>query len=349
MAFRLKAKESVSDGIRRNVRRQIEKAHKHLGAKRKRYPRGASENATVPKKVRKCFKKVRAALRLMREELGDDVYRQENWCFRDAARLLSDARDADMLVEIVGKLIPLQFAEAVESGAFAKIHEALLANREEGRRVLDEDRAFAALEEVAKCALARLPDWRIERDGWAALESGLRRAYRTGRRALALAAENSSVINLHEWRKQAKHLMYQLELLDAAWTGSEKELGDQTQKLAQLLGNVHDLAVLRETLAADPTAYGGHRILKGVFAVIDRRREDLERHAFTFGRKLYKDSPKVFTSRIEAYWKAWAAEIEAARPPTRTRPAQGRKGGDAQEHRGARFLGIGRLRWRVST
>jgi len=309
MAFQLKAKESVSDGIRRNVRRQIEKALNHLGAKRKPHQRGASENEAVPKEVRKCFKKVRAALRLVREELNDDVYREENWCFRDAARPLSEVRDAEMLVETVDKLTRQQFTEAVESGAFAKIHEALLANQHEvTRRVLDEDRAFAAVEEVATRALARLPDWRIERDGRAALKSGLRRTYRTGHRALALAAENSSVENLHEWRKQAKYLWHQLQLLEAAWTGSEKELGDQTQKLSQLLGHDHDLAALRETLAADPLAYGGHHILKGVFAVIDRRREELKRQAFALGQKLYKDSPNVFTSRIEAYWKAWAAD-----------------------------------------
>jgi CHAD domain-containing protein len=184
------------------------------------------------------------------------------------------------------------------------------------------------VEEIATRALARLPDWRIERDDWAALESGLRRVYRTGHRALALAAENSSVENLHEWRKQAKYLWHQLQLLEAAWTGSDKELGDQTHRLSQLLGNDHDLAVLRETLAADPLAYGGHRILKGVFAVIDRRSQELERQAFALGRKLYKDPPKVFTSRIEAYWKAWAAEIEAAKPCTRNRTAQGRNVSD---------------------
>lgn len=299
MAFELKAKESVSDGIRRNVRREIENALNHLGAKMRPHQRGAWENEAVHE-VRKCFKKVRAALRLVREDLGDDVYREENWCFRDAARPLTKVRDAEMLVETLDKLTQ-QFAEVIESGAFAKIHEALLANlREVTRRVLDEDRAFAAVEEVATCALARLPDWRIERDGWAALESGLRRVYRTGHRALTLAVENSSVENLHEWRKQAKYLWHQLQLLEAAWTGSEKELVDQTHKLSQLLGDDHDLAVLRETLAADPLAYGGHRILKGVFAVIDRRREELERQAFALGRSVYKDSPKVFTSRIEA-------------------------------------------------
>ena len=325
MAFQLKANESVSDGIRRNVRGQIEKALKHLGAKRKPHQRGAAENEPDPKEVRKSFKKVRAALRLVREDLGNDVYREENLCFRDAGRLLREVRDAMVLVESADKLTSQEFPTSVEAGAFAKIREALLANQQEvTRRVLDEDRAVTAVEEVANRALARLPDWRIKRDGWAALERGLRRTYRTGHRALALAAENPTVLNLHECRKQARHLRGQLQLLEAAWTGSEKGLGDQTQKLSQLLGDDHDLAILRETLAADPLAYGGHRILKGVFAVIDRRREELERQAFTIGRKLYKDSPRVFTSRIEAYWKAWAAEIEAPKPPARSRQAQGR-------------------------
>ena len=81
---------------------------------------------------------------------------------------------------------------------------------------------------------------------------------------------------------------------------SEKELGDQTQELLQLLGDDHDLAILRETLAADPLAYGGHGVLKNVFAVIDRGREQLERQAFALGQEIYKDPPKVFTSRIEA-------------------------------------------------
>jgi CHAD domain-containing protein len=287
------------------VRSQIEKALDHVdpkkpGAKRKPHQRVAPENEAVPE-VRKCFKKVRAALRLVREDLGDDLYHEENFCFRDAARPLTEVRDAEVLIETADKLNQ-QFPGTIEPGAFEKIHEALLANRQEvTRRVLDEGRAFAAVEEVATRALARLPDWRIERDGWAAVESGLRRVYRAGHRALALAAEDSNVANLHEWRKQAKYLWHQLQLLGAAWTGSEKEMVDQTHKLSTLLGEDHDLAVLRETLAADPLAYGGHRILKGVFAVIDRRREELEQQAFALGREIYKDTPKVFTNRIEAW------------------------------------------------
>jgi len=302
MAFQLKVKEPVSDGITRNVRGQIEKARKYLGAKKKPHQGGAAANEAVLE-VRKCFKRVRAALRLVREELGDDLYREENWSFRDAARPLTEVRDSQVLVEIVDKLTQ-QFAEGIDSGAFAKIRETLLANQQQvTRRVLDEDKAFAAVQEVATGALARLSDWRLQRDGWAALESGLRRVYRTGHRALALAAEDSSVENLHELRKQAKYLWHQLQLLDATWTDNEKELVDQTHRLTALLGEDHDLAVLRVTLATDPLAYGGHRILKGVFAVIDRRREELERQAFALGEEVYKDSPKIFAGRIEAWMK----------------------------------------------
>ncbi len=323
MAFLLKAKESVSEGIMRNVKRQIKKALDRLGAESESHQRDASKDEAAPRDVRKRFKKVRAALRLVREDLGEDIYRKENWCFRDAGRLLREVRDAEVLVEAVDKLALQQAAEAVERGAFAKIRETLFANRLEVTRRAIEDGAFAAVAEVATRALARLPDWKIERDGWAGLEGGLRRTYQTGHRALALAAANSSTENLHEWRKQARHLWGQLQLLEAAWTGSEKELGDRTQRLVQLLGEDHDLAILRETLAADPLAYGGHRILKDVFNVIDRQREELRRQAFAVGRTLYKDSPKVFTNRIEAYWKAWAVEVEAAKPPARIQSGSG--------------------------
>ena len=40
--------------------------------------------------TRKCFKKVRAVLRLIRPETGEKTYRAENTCFRDAARPLTD-------------------------------------------------------------------------------------------------------------------------------------------------------------------------------------------------------------------------------------------------------------------
>ena len=303
MAFQLKAKESVGDGIKRNVTRELEKVLDDAAAK----PNPQARNEAVHE-IRKSLKKVRAALRLVREELGDDLYREENWGFRDAARPLTEVRDAEMLVETFDKLAP-QLVSPIDPGSVTKVRAALLARQEDvTRRVLDEDRALVGLKQVATRALARVSDWRIDGDGWAAVECGVRRVYRAGHRALSLAAGHPSVENLHEWRKQAKYLWHQLQLLEPVWVGCEQELGDQVHELTQLLGDDHDLAVLRQVLAADPLTYGGHHVLKGMFAIVDGQREKLERQAFALGRQLYKDPPKGFTSRIEGYWKAWRDE-----------------------------------------
>lgn len=293
MAFELRPKEPVGEGIARNVKAQLEKVLKHAAEADGETP----EYETIGE-IRKCFKRVRAALRLAREELGTDLYREENLGFRDAARPLTELRDAGILVETANKLRP-ELAKAVGPAAFTKIRAALAANRQEVRqRVIEENKAFAAVKDVAVRALARMPGWKLQHDGWAAIEPGLHRVYQHGHRALRLATECASVANLHEWRKQTKYLWHLLQLLEASWTANEKQMVTRTHQLATLLGEDHDLAVLRETLAADPLAYGGHRILQSVFVVIDRHRAELERLALALGGEIYQDAPKAFTSRI---------------------------------------------------
>ncbi len=299
MSFELKTGESVGEGVVRNVRHQIEKALEHLGAAADPHARGASETEAVGE-VRKCFKRIRAALRLVRQQLGDDRYHEENYCFRDAARPLTQVRDAGILLETVEKL-RRQFPKATSSGTFSTIRKALLAAHDEVcQRVLQRDRALTEVRDFAAHALARIPDWQLAAGGPEALESGIRRVYRAAHRALAVAAQSSTVANLHEWRKQTKYLWHVLQLVEPALTGAEKELVDKTHRLSTLLGEDHDLAVLRQTLAADPLPYGGHANLKALFVLIDRRRADLEREAFTLGRDIYGLSPGVFMGRIAA-------------------------------------------------
>lgn len=118
MAFELKVNERVSDGITRNVKNQIEKALRYLGAKAEASGETASEKDAIGE-VRKCFKRVRAALRLVREELGDDLCHEENWFFRDAARPLTQVRDAVVLAETADRLRQ-QLVRTIGPGAFTK-------------------------------------------------------------------------------------------------------------------------------------------------------------------------------------------------------------------------------------
>jgi CHAD domain-containing protein len=299
MAFQLKRKEAIGDGIKRIVRRQIEKALAHLRA-------GGDPDETVYE-VRKRFKRVRAALRLVRDDLLDTVYRRENFLFRDAARPLTEARDAVVLVETLDNLTK-HSAGQIGPGEFREVRTLLAANRKAvTRRVLTGQKAFATVVEAIEPVLTRLEDWTIRQEDWSALSGGLQRMYQAGYRAMSAFCTERSVEKLHEWRKQAKYLWHGLQLLESAWTGDEKEPCDQVHNLTRLLGEDHDLAVLRQMLGADPLAYGGHGVLENLFCLIKRRRENLEQQAFVLGRSIYSDTPTVFTKRMGRSWRPWGS------------------------------------------
>jgi len=294
MAFQLKPSESIRDGIVRNVKHEVEKALDLVNAKPAPRARDVHDTEAVHE-VRKCFKRVRAALRLVRDDLGNEVYHAENFGFRDAARPLTQVRDAQMLVETLDKLDP----------AMPKVRDALLANqRDVTTRVLRKDKALLGVKEFASHSLDRASKWAITRDGWPAIEGGLRRVYHMGHHALHRATENPSVENLHEWRKQDKYLWHAFQLLEPVWTRGETGFADQFHELSRVLGDDHDLAVLRQTLAADPLAYGGHPTLKELFVRVDARRDELERQAGALGAKIYKASPADFLVRFDGSLRA---------------------------------------------
>ena len=91
-AYRLLAGEPVGAGIRRILAAQVDDAISQLRGE------AGTEPAEAIHEARKDVKKIRSALRLVRDEIGDDVWRRENDHYRDVARKLSSFRDAEILV-----------------------------------------------------------------------------------------------------------------------------------------------------------------------------------------------------------------------------------------------------------
>ena len=93
-AYRLKIEESPPAGMRRIATGRIDKALERLAEAQE-----AEDLISGVHGVRKDLKKLRSELRLLRHELGGDLYRAENGNYRDAGRLLSTSRDAEVKVE----------------------------------------------------------------------------------------------------------------------------------------------------------------------------------------------------------------------------------------------------------
>src|SRR5262249_22992681 len=159
---------------RRIVRKQLDAAQEELTGEHKRTRDGAVHE------VRKCFKRVRAVLRLVRPELGEGVYKAENSCFRDAARPLTEVRDAKIFIETVDALVE-HFEEHVAGRMFNDIRKMLQTNlRKVRKRVLDQQNAFAVAAETVREARDRVADWPRMPNRWSTTGAGLDAAARRG-------------------------------------------------------------------------------------------------------------------------------------------------------------------------
>ncbi len=309
MAFELRAEEPVGKGVKRVLRRQLDAAVSGLSGP------DADADATLHD-ARKRLKKARGLLRLVRDSLGEKVYRRENRRFRDAGRPLSQVRDAKVLIDTLDGLLAGHGGE-VKAKPFARLREALEAKRREAREGAPGSKdGLARVREAAEEGRAEAKHWSIRPGGWQALRPGLKKVYKAGRRALAAAAGDASVENLHQWRKQAKYLRYVIRLLKPVSPRPMGRLADRAHDLEQTLGRDHDLAVLRQVVEAadDEIAREGDR--EKLLALIDRRRSELQREAFRLGRRVYRDKPGDFLRLVKQYWKAWrrAAKSGAAAP-----------------------------------
>ena len=153
-----------------------------------------------------------------------------------------------------------------------------------------------------RAARGRVGDWPLNGKGFAALEPGIDRIYRQGRRRARAAEEKPTTDSLHEWRKRVKDLWYHQQLLASAWPELLEPAADEAHRLSELLGKDHDLAVLADAvdLNADvlPEAEDRARLHREIAA----RREALQKKAFKLGRRVYAERPKAFRRRLRAYF-----------------------------------------------
>lgn len=294
-AYRLRVDESPNEGMRRIARGRAERAIGHLHEAER-----AESPALEIHAARKDLKKLRAVARLLREQLGEEGYRAENARYREAARLLSASRDAEVKLATL-ELLRERFGAVLPPGATEQWLALLGAER---------DRALAAARDGSSASIGsalelieegreRVALWPLETSSWKLVGPGLRRAYRRGRAALGRAAEEPAEEPLHEWRKRVKDLWYQLRILRDATPDSLAGCVGWADELAEALGDHHDLAVLREDLRERDLPSVPAPALE---AAIAARQAELAVAAFDLGEKLYARRPKAFLREMRQGW-----------------------------------------------
>ena len=297
MAFALKKEESVAQGIARIVEKESREVLACLTAK------GGSRKEQFHQ-ARKRLKKIRATLRLIRDEIGESDFARENAAFRDVARRLSAVRDAQVLPETLDDLLD-HYKDAVSPAQFQPVREVLATFSREivDESLGDKNDTRQAVREMRQ-AIARIGEYGIGHDGWKALRGGLKATYAQSRARYLAAYDSRSDADFHEWRKSVKYLRHHVDLLARCWEKPLENLSDQLHALSDLLGQDHDLAVMRDQLAAH-VPEDESEMWRALFALIEQRQAELRADAEPLSRRLFAEKPGAFTRRLREYWDAW--------------------------------------------
>lgn len=277
--------------------------------------------------IRKALKRLRALLRLLESQLGAGAYARESEALRDAGRALSGARDAEVMLATLDTLVERNRDRLAGRRGVIGLRAALLAERSRAREgALGDPRVRTqVLAELHACRV-RVAMWQLPEDaGPELVEAGLLHLYRQGhkRRRRARSGNGDRTRLMHQWRKRVKDLRYALEILqpvelprhegpkgkhrkrahrhlaaarkDAKWLHQQAKRAD---KLGELLGEDHDLAMLAQWIAADRDGILGGRTSRRILKLIRRRRRKLRMRSLHQGERLYGPRPKELMRRI---------------------------------------------------
>jgi CHAD domain-containing protein len=307
MSYVLMAGESTAAGIKRVIEEELESAAAQLSQK------SIARRDEAIHEARKSVKKIRAALRLVEDNLGV-LFQRENRRLRATGRHLATFRDAAASIEIFDKVMAGQ-EQKTDLSSIRRVLQQYKRETVEGavvKAVLDK------LVVVLSSTDKRVKEWPLDADGFPIIARGLERTFRRGRTAMAAAHEQQTPENYHDWRKRVKDHWYQLMLLESLWTPQMKRQLKQLKELETYLGDDHDLVLLLERLGAKHAEFKP-KDLESFQTAAGHHQKRLRENAVSLGHEIYHEKPEDFIERVDKQWDLWQKGLSASSIRRRTR------------------------------
>lgn len=303
----LLAGEPRAAGLRRVALGQLDRAIELLEDD------SADTDEQTVHELRKILKRLRAIVRLLREELGAKRFERENAALRDCARRLAGARDAEVMVGTLDALLKRDPKLAGKGspklkGGVGALRAQLIAERDAANAGGGPDLRRAVVADL-HAIRARVAAWELRErpeDPARLLTPGIERLYREGRRRMRRAQRRGDFESMHAWRKRVKALRYAAETLDRGDASRDTKsarrlhrLARRADRLGEMLGEEHDLALLARVARKRSELFAGKRKQRRrLLKAIARRRRRLRKRALREGKRLYQRKPKAFVRRL---------------------------------------------------
>jgi hypothetical protein len=252
--------------------------------------------------TRKCIKRLRALLRLVRSGIDDAAFEKENRRLRDISRSLSGARDRTVLLATITRLAAghpevRQLQAALQAGVLAPSPEASPSTPHTS---LDE-----TIDELGEARLA----WKtltLEHDAYAPIGEGLAKGLRDLQEASAAAGDGNDDDAAHDWRKATQRHWRHMRLLEAGWPAYFQVRALEAKAVSDLLGNAQDLALLVRWIDKLPASHLSKAKAHAVIKLAREEQASLRAEALLRTQRLAAERPQAHARKAEQFWNAAA-------------------------------------------
>ena len=290
MTYRFKLQEPIGEGVRRIGLEQIEIAEAKLS--------GNGDVSAAIHDARRCLKRMRALLRLVRPALQEELFHREATTLSGTGKLLSGARDLDVTRLTLKKLE--SYSNHMPPDLIDRL-EKLVGHSQDSTRLEAANghrRALLSLRQSKKFFAAKATS-RIQIDE---VINGLGQCYRKARKASREAYLQPSDESFHTWRKWVQLHWRHMALLSRGWPEELSARASEAKELSRLLGEDHDYSVLLAFAREHGASVLEPKDLGVITAFCRSRQAELRAAAKPRGDRLFAEPVANLEERVEVYW-----------------------------------------------
>ena len=252
--------------------------------------------------IRKAIKKIRAVLRLVRDEIGFGSYLRENNFYRDIGKQLSEFRDSDVYLSVVLDL-EQRFIMELNYSCLTDLISQIRHDKAACLNQLIKPEGFSA-ELTQKMAIARtnLEKVKITYDSYHFVMNGLKRSYKKGRKALQICVNDSGPDKAHQLRKALKNIWYQMRIIRPVYPTFCKAYARSLRSITRILGKINDYAEFKAYLNIS-SARGLNRTNRNIInEMLDNLHHEKMLIILPKVQLALVEKPSEFIKRIYGYW-----------------------------------------------
>jgi CHAD domain-containing protein len=252
--------------------------------------------------VRKCFKRIRAVLRLIRDAIGYSNYYRENVFFRDLGGSLSAARDAGVIFER-GEYMLNEFPELENDKSFGEFLSGLEKEKNRKTREIKNKNLFTQVDDQLNQSIQRFEKLSIQNSGFGVIAGGLKRMYKHGRKYLKKLRKESDSETIHNLRKRSKYLWYHMQLIQPVYPkliGAHEKTLD---KISEELGFYRDVYLFLKRFRKEGFYKNNPEMGKKIEEYYERVSLESLNTAAIEAEKFFMEKPGAFVRRFKKYWE----------------------------------------------